>query len=140
MDRKLSKDEMDALLNTPESGGNSTSHGATETDSAKVSVYNFRRPDRFSKAALQSLQVLHDRFCTSAAASFSAHFRTLAEMSVVSMEQANFAEFLGSLPDPSCLSALSMRPLSGMAVLEIGPDLAFSLIDRLLGGTGGAPS
>jgi len=140
MDRKLSKDEMDALLNTPEGSGNSSTSnsGATATEGAKVSVYNFRRPDRFSKAALQSLQVLHERFCTSAAASFSAHFRTLAEMSVVSMEQANFGEFLGSLPDPSCLNALSMRPLSGMAVLEIEPDLAFSLIDRLLGGTGGA--
>jgi flagellar motor switch protein FliM len=53
------------------------------------------------------------------------------------MEQANFGEFLNTLSDPSFLSALSMRPLPGMAVLEIGPDLAFSLIDRLLGGTGG---
>ena len=61
-------------------------------------------------------------------------------MNVVSIEQANFSEFLNSLPDPSYLNALSMRPLQGMAVLEIGPDVAFPLIDRLLGGTGGGAS
>jgi flagellar motor switch protein FliM len=141
MDRKLSKDEMDTLLNSPAPGdGSDSGNVVTQGEASKVSVYNFRRPDRFPKAALQSLQVLHDRFCTSAAASISTYFRTPAEMSVLWIEQANFSEFLNSLPDPTCVNAISLRPLQGLAVLEIGPDVAFPLIDRLLGGTGGAPT
>ena len=135
MDEKLSKDEMDALLNSP--GG--TADAGSAEGAGKMSVYNFRRPDRFPRAALQGLQLLHDRFATGLAASLSAYFRTVAEVRVTSTEQAIFSEFLNSLPDPTFLSAISLRPLKGMAVLEMGPDVAFPLIDRLLGGDGGHP-
>ena len=137
MDKILSKDEMNALLNSPAGSGDTAGTDKAATDAGRITLYNFRRPDRFSKSTLHSLQLLHDRFSTSVAASLSAYFRTLTEVSVLSIEQANFSDFLNSLPDPSCLSALSMRPLQGMAVLEIGPDVAFPLIDRLLGGAGG---
>ena len=138
MDRILSKDEMNALLNSPAGSGEGTDTNNAATDTTRIDVYNFRRPDRFSKASLHGLRLLHDRFCTNAAASLSAYFRTITEMSVLSIEQANFSEFLNSLSDPACLSALNMRPLPGMAVLDIGLDVAFPLIDRLLGGAGGA--
>src|SRR5262245_57886527 len=102
-DKILSKDEMNALLNSPAGAGdaNTAAGGPAEGTLGKVSVYNFRRPDRFPKAALQSLQLLHDRFCTGSAAALSGYFRVVAEMSVLSMEQANFSEFLSSLPDPT---------------------------------------
>jgi flagellar motor switch protein FliM len=44
-----------------------------------------------------------------------------------------------SLPDPTNLSIFSMKPLDGMAVMEINPALVFVIVDRLTGGSGSIP-
>jgi flagellar motor switch protein FliM len=74
-----------------------------------------------------------------AAASLSAYFRTTTVMTVLSAEQTTFADFLKSLTEPTCINTMTMRPLQGAAILELGSEIAFPLIDRLLGGVG-APS
>ena len=135
MDKILSQQEMDTLLNSPaaaDQSGNSNTAG-----SGKLTVYNFRRPDRFPKNVLQALHRVQDRFCMDAAGSLSAYYRTTTVMGVLSAEQTTFADFLKSLTEPTCINTLAMRPLHGAAILELGPEIAFPLIDRLLGGTGG---
>jgi flagellar motor switch protein FliM len=146
MDKTLSKDEMNALLGASgESQGThgnkeEAEHGGTPGAGRGFMIYDFRRPDRVPKATLQSFHLLHDRFCTNAAAALSAYLRTITEFSLSSVDQTNFGEFMMSLPDPTYLSALSMRPLMGMAALELSLDLVFPLIDRLLGGTAQPPN
>ena len=41
-----------------------------------------------------------------------------------------------SLSDPTAFYAISMRPLEGTAALELNPSVAFTMIDRMLGGSG----
>jgi flagellar motor switch protein FliM len=135
IDKILSQQEMNALLNSEHSPDDAASAGSGSTP--RVSVYNFRRPDRFPKPVLQSLHHIHERFCTNCAASFSAYFRTLTEMRVLSAEQTTFSEFLKSFTDPTCLNTVAIRPLQGTVILGMGTDIAFPLIDRLLGGPGG---
>src|SRR5678816_187630 len=55
----------------------------------------------------------------------------------LSAEQSTVSDFLKSLTESTCLNTIAMRPLQGTAILEVGPDIAFPLIDRLLGGIGG---
>jgi flagellar motor switch protein FliM len=137
MDKILSQDEMDALLkNAGDPKEATTGKVDGEASSRRITVYDFRRPDRVPKSALQTLQLLHDRFCTNVSASLSAYLRTVTAVSLQYVDQANLSEFLLSMPDPTCVIALNMRPLSGMAVLELSLDLVFPLIDRLLGGDG----
>jgi flagellar motor switch protein FliM len=143
MDKILSKDEVNALLGA--TGVSESTQGRESEQGRPVAgkshmVYDFRRPDRMSKATLQSFHVLHDRFCTNTAAALSGYLRAVTEFGVASVDQTNFGEFMMSLPDPTYLAALSMRPLMGMAALEISLDLVFPLIDRLLGGTVQAPT
>ena len=97
MDKILSQQEVNTLLNSPagaEQNGDSSHSGAIV---GKLTVYNFRRPERFPKPVLSALQRIHDRFCTNAAASFSGYFRTATEMTVVSAEQSTYGDFLKSL-------------------------------------------
>ncbi len=102
----------------------------------KVTLYNFRRPDRVSKEQLRSLHYLHDRFSRNFSSSLSAFLRALIEVNLISVEQLTYAEFVLSLPDPTYFNALSMSPLEGNAVLEINPQILFPMIDKILGGKG----
>lgn len=102
----------------------------------KVSIYNFRRPDRVSKEQLRSLHYLHDRFARNFSSSLSAYLRALIDVNLYSVEQFTYAEFILSLPDPTYFNAISMEPLEGNAVLEINPKILFPMIDKILGGKG----
>jgi flagellar motor switch protein FliM len=54
----------------------------------------------------------------------------------VSVEQFAYSEFLMSLPEQTAFYAVSLDPLEGVAAVELNPAVAFTLVDRLLGGTG----
>jgi flagellar motor switch protein FliM len=102
----------------------------------KVQRYNFKRPDRISKNQIRSLHFVHDRFARNFSSSVSAYLRTVVEISLENISQISYAEFLGTVSDPTCYAAVSLRPLDGLAAVEIGPSLVFPMIDRLLGGVG----
>jgi flagellar motor switch protein FliM len=101
-----------------------------------VLAYNFRRPDRVSKEQIRSLHFLHDRFARNVATSLSAYLRSVTEVSVISVEQFTYAEFLMSLPDPTAFYAISLAPHDALGALELNPAIAFAMIDRMLGGSG----
>ncbi len=98
-------------------------------------VYDFRRPDKFSKDQLRTLQMLHETFARLAASQLSAYLRTPVAMDLISIEQVPFEEYLRSI-ESSVFSIMSISPLTGQAVLEIEFDLVFTTIDRMLGGPG----
>ena len=108
--------------------------------STGVVVYNFRRPDRVSKEQLRSLHFIHDRFALNVSTSLSAFLRAVTEVSIVSVEQFAYAEFLMSLPDPTAFYAIGLNPLDGLGALELNPGVAYTMVDRLLGGTGLTPA
>jgi flagellar motor switch protein FliM len=131
----LSQAEIDALLlaasGKPEDG--------TRPTDMSVTRYNFRRPDRVSKEQLRSLHFLHDRYAVNLSSSLSAFLRSVTEVSIVSVEQFAYSEFLMSLPDPTAFYSFTMPPIEGLAALEINPTIAFTMVDRMLGGTGQTP-
>src|SRR5262245_11118178 len=117
MSRILSQDEIDALIaSTP-----ADEIHARAQRSAQVISYNFRHPDRVTKDQIRSLHFLHDRFARNATASLSAFLRTTTELTIVSVEQFPYSEFLLALPDPTAFYALSMSKADALAALELNP-------------------
>jgi flagellar motor switch protein FliM len=102
----------------------------------KIQAYNFKRPDHISKNQMRSLHFIHDRFARNVSSSLSAYLRTVVEVSLEDIAQITYSDFLSSVSDPTCYAAISLKPLDGLAALEIGPSLVFPMIDRLLGGAG----
>ncbi len=98
--------------------------------------YNFRRPDRISKEQIRALQFLHERFARHVSTSLAAYLRSSTELTLVSVEQFTYAEFLLALPDPTAYYAVSMAPLDVLGGVEINPAVAFAMVDRMLGGEG----
>src|SRR5215471_8013832 len=102
----------------------------------KIQKYNFKRPDRISKNQIRSLHFVHDRFARNFSSSLSAFLRTVVEVTLENIGQISYSEFMNTVSDPTCYVAISLKPLDGLAALEIGPSLVFPMIDRLLGGAG----
>jgi flagellar motor switch protein FliM len=102
----------------------------------KVQVYNFKRPDRISKNQIRSLHFVHDRFARNASSSLSAYLRMVIEITLDSIEQVTYSEFLTGTADPTCYSSVSLKPLDGQAALDVPPDAVFPMLDRMLGGQG----
>jgi flagellar motor switch protein FliM len=136
MTRILSQAEIDALLiSVPDivADGGADAPGPSD---GPVIAYDFRRPDRVSKEQLRSLHLLHDRFSRNVTTSLSAYLRTGVELAVSTVEQFSYSEFLLSLPDPTAFYGIRISTFDGLGALEINPAIAFTIVDRMLGGSG----
>jgi len=139
MNRILSQEEIDTLVKASD-------HQPREDEtrpfapSEALTAYNFRRPDRVSKEQLRSLHFLHDRFAKNVSTSLSAFLRAMTGVSILSVEQYTYSEFLMSLPDPTAFYSIAMPPLDGVGALEINPAVAYAMVDRMLGGNGDSPA
>lgn len=131
----LSQNEIDSLLQALNSGSVDLST-ISETEERKVKIYDFRRPDKFSKDQLRAIQMIHDSFARQLTTSLSTLVRSMVSAEVASVDQMAYDEFIRSLVQPTVIGVLEMYPLSGNAVLEMNPHLVFSIIDRMLGGKG----
>ncbi len=98
-------------------------------------MYDFRRPDKFAKDQLRTLQMLHETFARLFASSLSAYLRVPTHVDLVSVEQIPYDEYMRSL-NSSIINVFSMAPLAGQAILEMEFNIILSMIDRLLGGPG----
>ncbi len=129
MDRVLTQQEIDNALKESRDAGK-------EEDASKAQSYDFRRTDRIAKDQLRTIHLLHENFARSMSASLSAYLRSYVIVNLISVEQLSFMEFTQSLPSPTTLIALAMKPYDGSAVIEINPSLVFPILEMLLGGSG----
>jgi flagellar motor switch protein FliM len=134
----LSQSEIDALLSAIHSG--EVDMGATldEGPEFKVKPYDFRTAGRFSKEQIRTLTLIYENFARLFTTYLSGTLRAICQVDILGVEELKFQEFMNGLPNPVILSILSMQPLDGPGLLEISPDVAYALINRLLGGSGGA--
>jgi flagellar motor switch protein FliM len=135
----LSQEEIDALVNNLSAPEAQT----TVVEARKIKPFDFRfnkRTDKFSNNQLQTLRTLHDNFTRLLNNALSVYLRTRVDATIVSIEQINYGDFVASIGIPSILSIYSMDPLPGSGIVQLDLNLAFSIIDRLLGGPGWFPA
>ncbi len=101
-----------------------------------VKLYDFLRPDKFSREQITTVQKIHETFARFAETKLSSMLREQWDFRVASVDQLNYGEFLESVATPSVFGIFSMAPLKGPALVEIDPAVAAALIERLFGGKG----
>jgi len=136
MTEVLSQDEIDQLLTAISSGDVETEEVHQATEQRKIKIYDFKRPDKFSKEQIRTVSIMHETFARLTTTSLSAQLRSLVQVHVASVDQLTYEEFIRSIPNPTTLAVINMDPLKGSAILEIDPAITFSIIDRLFGGQG----
>lgn len=149
----LSDGELDALL----AGMKSSPAAADKTDEeeeagpvagapktsvgkkkGKMKIYDFKRPDKFSKDQIRTIEMMHESFARHFGADLSGYIRTIAEVTVTSVKQLTYSEYIERIPNPTSIAVFSLEPLKGLAIFEINPSIIFPIIDRVLGGQGEA--
>lgn len=131
----LSQNEIDALLSAISTGEMDADELKQKKD-PKVKVYDFKRALRFSKEQIRSLTRIHENFARLLSSFLSAHLRTFVQVSVASVDQLSYEEFIRSVPKLTILHTFDARPLDGRLLIEMNPNIAYAMIDRVLGGRG----
>lgn len=99
-------------------------------------LYNFRRPDKFSKDHLRALQDVHREFSRQISLVLTAYLRMHIEIDVVSTDQLTYDEFMRSMPSPITIGIFELNPLPGQILLGISFEVLSCIVDRMLGGVG----
>ncbi|MFW6138141.1 MAG: flagellar motor switch protein FliM [Spirochaetota bacterium] len=136
MTEVLSQEEIDQLLTAISTGEVEGEEAAKKAETRKIKIYDFKRPDKFSKDQIRTLQMMHETFARLTTTSLSAQLRTIVHVHVASVDQLTYEEFLRSIPNPTTLAVINMDPLKGSSIYEIDPSITFTIIDRLFGGPG----
>ena len=134
----LSQEEIDALLGALSSGeiqADEIQEEASEK-AAKVKPYDFYRPSKFSKEQIRTIYMLHETFGRLWSSTLSGVLRNYVSLSVTSVDQVTYQEFIQSIPNPTVTATFTLAPLEGKALIELSPTIGFPILDRLLGGAG----
>lgn len=120
----LSKEEVDALLK-----GESAQ---VDMEGKVVRPYDFHTPERLSKEHMRVFQILIEDFCHRLKKQLSSQLRLDIDMSVVSIKQSIFKDFL-ALPTPTYIATFTMQPLEGTAVIMLDVGFLIFLMEQQLG-------
>ena len=133
----LSQDEIDKLLSAI-SSGEVDAEEIKEDAGKSVKEYDFKRPAKFSKEHLRTLEIIFEHYGRLVSTNLPVYLRKACQVSVVNSEALTFSEFTNSLANPVILGIVSFQPLNGNIMVELGSNLGFAMVDRLLGGQGEA--
>lgn len=136
----LSQSEIDALLSALSTGEMTAEEMKKEEDTRKVKSYDFKRALRFSKDQIRSLTRVHENFARLLTTFFSSQLRTYVQISVASVDQIPFEEFIRSIPNMTLINVFEVPPLDGNILMEINPNIAYTMLDRIMGGAGESPN
>ena len=134
MEKLLDQEQINAMFRAMR--GQAGTRPAVTAPQAVVTECDLRHPTHLTKEQVRAVTSLHETVGRNLTHSMGAYLRVGFEATVVSVEQLTFAEFLGRLPDVTYLCSLSVSPVLATAILQFDLQLAFPIIDLLLGGAG----
>lgn len=131
----LSQEEIDNLMKALSSGELDVDE-MKDTKEKQVKDYDFARPAKFSKEHLRTLEIIFEHYGRLLATNLPVYLRKNVQVEVMNSEALTYSEFSNALSNPVVLGITNFSPLSGSIVLELAPNLAYAMIDRMLGGQG----
>ena len=99
-------------------------------------LYDFRRQSTLSRDHVRTMQIVQETFARGFTTMLASQLRSVTQVSIVSIEQRSYDEYIRWLPNPTLLTMLSLAPLSGAALFQIPLEVAFCIVEMLMGGTG----
>ncbi len=137
MGEVLSQNEIDNLLASLASGDLDVDSISGEEEK-QVRNYDFGRPTKFSKEHLRTLEIIFEHYGRLISTNLPVYLRKNVQVTVASSETVTFNEFSNALSNPVILGIINFEPLNGNIIMDLATNIAYAMIDRMLGGTGQA--
>lgn len=138
MTEVMSQNEIDALLNSLNSGELDVKEIQDIDETKKVKTYDFKNPQKMSKEQLRTLEIIHENFGRHLQTFLTGYLRAPVKIEIVTVDQYAYNEFSNSLSNPAFLNIIDFKPLNGQIVMDLSTNIIYTIIDRLLGGDGGS--
>jgi len=131
----LSQNEIDNLLAALSSGEIDTDE-FKESGERPIKNYDFSRPSKFSKEHLRTLEIIFEHYSRLLATHLPAYLRKNVQVEVINSEAQVYVEFTNALSNPVLLGIVDFTPLEGSIVIELAESIGYTIVDRMLGGSG----
>lgn len=135
MGEVLSQNEIDNLL-AALSAGELDVDNMQDGDEKQVKNYDFSRPTKFSKEHLRTLEIIFEHYGRLISTNLPVYLRKNVQVVVASSETVSFSEFTNALSNPVILGIINFAPLNGTIIIDLATNLAYAMLDRMLGGVG----
>jgi flagellar motor switch protein FliM len=134
----LTQEEINGLLAAITAGDREPEDFRPASGYRKIKIYDFKRPDKFSKEQIRIMNILHETSARHATFVLTNRFKIPCHIHVASVDQLTYEEFIRSIPTPTTLAVINLNPpMQKQAIIEIDPAVSFAFIDRAFGGTKG---
>jgi len=131
----LSQNEIDNLLAALSTGELDVDKMQDE-DKKQVKNYDFNSPAKFSKEHLRTLEIMFEHYGRLISTNLPVYLRKNVQVTVASSETVTFREFTNALSNPVILGIVNFAPLNGTIIIDLAINLAYAMLDRMLGGSG----
>jgi flagellar motor switch protein FliM len=105
----------------------------------EIVPHDFARPPRIDAALRGTLLVVQERTARELGTALSDELRTNVEARAASIEEATPESFLAELPGSAVLGVLEADWSEARLAAELGPGIAYPMLERMLGGRGDEP-
>jgi flagellar motor switch protein FliM len=137
MEKVLNQQEIDAMVRKARSDNAPVAaSGPTVASGPVVQPWNIRQAGQIGREQLRAINQLHELFARNLTTAVGGYLRIIFDCSLVSAEHLTFIEFLERLPEKAYLASIDLKPVGATAVLQLDLDIAFPIVDLLLGGEG----
>jgi len=124
----LSQNEIDALLTQTQG------KSANVQKEKAVFTYNFRKQKKFNKSNFVLLESIHKRFLRNIEVTLTNVLSSPIMSSLAAATELSYSDCMDSFSSPTCIYTLNVNNGLGKFLLEIDPNFAFFVIDKILGG------
>lgn len=145
-DKPLSQHDIDALLGSVSKPKTSSEDAKTSSRSMRSSSVKQKdveaRPfdpgsqHRVVRERLHTLEIINERFARQFRMNLFNLLRRNADISVESVRYQRFQDFSDSLPSPTNINIIAMKPLRGTSLVVFPTNMVSMIVENLFGGDG----
>ena len=130
----LTQEQIDALLNQALSG---EVIQISEEPDQNIKEYDFRSPKKFTKEKVRSIETIFESYARLLSSYLTGLLRLYCKVTLISIEEQRYFEYNNALPDYVIMGLLDLG-IEEKNIEEFTTilQLTYTLIDRLLGGSG----
>lgn len=127
---------MSVTTSSSPNGSQQGSARAARRRRSEPKLYDFRRQSTLSREHVRTMQIVQETFARGFSTMLASQLRSVTQVSIRSIEQHSYDEYVRELANPTLITMLSLAPLSGAAIFQLPLEVAFCAIELMMGGAG----